>query len=143
MDEPFSEDYTEHVPQPEDESAPCSSPCSTLVGKWSISTNGENYQHEFDTLENAIAEGTCYGGRFYVGQCVAPVPPETLFDHWSVDQWIEQVREHDDYSGEWAADALAVTKEQQEELAAEIRPVIAAWLDRHKLRPTFWHNARR
>ena len=108
--------------------------------KWAISTDGESYHHQFDTVEDAIAEGKHHGGRFYVGKCVAPEPPENLFDRWSVDRWIDsEVREHDDYSGEWAADAIPATREQQNELAEQIRPVIAAWLDRHKLRPTFWN----
>ncbi len=108
--------------------------------KWAISTDGESYQHQFDTIEDAIAEGKHHGRRFFVGKCVAPEPPENLFDRWSVDRWIDsEVREHEDYSGEWAADAIPATREQQNELAEQIRPVIAAWLDRHKLRPTFWN----
>lgn len=115
-------------------------PCSTLSGKWSISTNEENYHGTFDTVEEAIEEGKQYGDTFWVGQCVSPTQPEDLFDGWSIESWIENsVYEHDDYLGDWAEDAVDASKEQREELAAEIRPLIAAWLDRHKLRPTHWN----
>jgi len=44
MDEPYSEDYTEHVPQPEDESAPCSSLCSTAMEFTLLRFNPRRYQ---------------------------------------------------------------------------------------------------
>lgn len=128
------------VEKPGTKSAPCSSRCSTLAGKWAISTNEENYHGTFDTVEEAIEEGKQYGGVFWVGQCVSPTQPEELFDGWSIESWLENsVFEHDDYAGEWAEGAVASSKEQREELAAEIRPLIAAWLDRYKLRPTHWN----
>lgn len=116
----------------------------SIEGKWSISTNGENYSGTFDTAEEAIEEGKQYGewngGTFWVGQCVAPIQPEDLFDGWSIDNWLENdVYEHDDYAGEWAEGAVNASKDQCEELAAEIRPLIAAWLDRHGLRPTHFN----
>lgn len=121
-------------------SAAVESDCSTLAGKWSLSTNGENYHHQFDTRDEAIGEGNSYGGTFYIGQCVSPTPPEDLFDGWSVESWLENsVWEHDDYAGEWAEDAVHPTSTQRDDLAEQIRPVIAAWLDRHNLRPKFWN----
>lgn len=111
----------------------------SLTGKWSISQDEENYHGQFDTLEEAITEGIQYG-TFFVGQCVAPTPPEELFDGEVILHWLEyQVREHDDYAGEWADGAVDASREQRSELADEMRPLIAAWLDRHALRPTHWN----
>lgn len=124
------------VEKPDTESAPCSSHCSTLAGKWSISTDEENYHGTFDTAEEAIEEGKQYGGTFWVGQCTDPMPPEEI---WDAGDWLEQVRCHDDYSGDWAEGAVSPNKEQCRELEGEVRKVMAAWLDRHGLRPTHWN----
>lgn len=111
----------------------------SLTGKWSISTGGGQYYGTFDTMEEAIEEGRTYGKTFWVGQCVTPAQPEDLFDGYSVLNWLENtVYEHDDYAGEWAEGAVDATREQCEELAEEITPLIAAWLDRHNLRPRHW-----
>lgn len=108
----------------------------SMAGKWAISTDQERYSGEYDSKEDAISEARTYSNTCWVGQCVAPTPPEDLFTGYSVERWIEvSVLDHDDYSGEWAEGAVAATKEQRDELAAEIRPLIAAWLDRHQLRP--------
>lgn len=107
---------------------------------WSISTNEEHYFGTWDTLEDAIAEGTSQHEAFWVGQCVQPVQPELLFDGNSVVDWLESaVYEHDDYAGEWAEGAVTPTREQCDDLAAAIRTLIGNWLDRHKLRPEFWN----
>jgi hypothetical protein len=111
-----------------------------ISGKWSISTNEENYNKLFNTAEEAIRYGhwSKYD-EFWVGQCVAPVQPELLFNGSDIETWLDMtVYQHDDYTGEWAENAVDANDNQLEELAAEIRPVIAAWLDRHKLRPTHW-----
>jgi len=46
-------------------------------------------------------------------------------------------------SGDHAEDWDMSTKEQRAELEREVRSVMAAWLDRHNLRPTFFnvHNS--
>jgi hypothetical protein len=111
----------------------------SLIGKWSISRNEENYYGLFETLEEAIEEGIQYG-TFWAGQCVAPIAPEQLFDGNVLRDWIDQhVLEHDDYAGEWADGAVDASREELNELAEELRPLIAAWLDRHALRPTHWN----
>lgn len=110
-----------------------------MSGKWSISTDQERYHGEWDTKEEAIAEAQTYDQTCWVGQCVPPVPPENLFNGYSVATWLDcDVLQHDDYAGEWAEGSVQATREQRDELAAEIRPIIAAWLDRHKLRPKHW-----
>ena len=111
-----------------------------MTGKWSFSTDEENYHGEFDTLEAAIAkarEGVEEGATVWVAQQVPPVQPEELFTHYSVEEWLERdVLEHEDYLGPWAEGAVPATREQLKELAADIKPIIAAWFDRHNLRPT-------
>lgn len=104
--------------------------------KWSISTNGENYSGQYDTKEEAIAEGQAMGyDSFYVGQCCSPISPEAA---WCGEDWIDHVLCQDDYSGEWADGSLNATNEELAELEGEVRPILAAWLERHGLRPTFW-----
>lgn len=112
-----------------------------MTGKWSISTNEENYNGVFDTEEDAIAEGKASEyGRFWVGKCVTPIQPEAMFQESAIEDWLEHhVWGHDDYSGEWAEGHVSPTPEQMDELASQIRPFIAAWLDRHSLRPKFWN----
>jgi hypothetical protein len=77
-------------------------------------------------------------GSFYVGKCIRPIQPEMLFDDMAVGDFIERVWDHEDYLGDWAEGQVSPTVEQVRELAEQIRPVIAAWLDRQKLRPTFF-----
>ena len=112
----------------------------SMSGKWSISTDQERYHGEYETKYAAIAEARTYHWRCWVGQCVPPIQPEELFTLYSVESWLDHdVLQHDEYSGEWADGAVPATPNQMDELAAEIRPLIAAWLDRHKLRPTHWN----
>ena len=111
----------------------------SLTGKWSISRDEENYFGTFETYEQALAAAAEYESCF-VGQCVAPIAPEDLFDGDVLRGWIDHyVLQHDDYLGEWAQSAILATPAQHNELAAEMRPLIAAWLDRHGLRPTHWN----
>lgn len=112
-----------------------------MSNKWSISTDEERYDGQYDTIDEAIAAGKANGhSEFWVGQCVPPTPPELLFTNWSVERWIDSdVWSDEEYSGSWAEDSVKPTPEQIEELAEEIRPLIAAWLDRHNLRPQFWN----
>ena len=109
--------------------------------KWSISTNEVDYSSLFfDSEEDAIAEGKASEhGSFFIGKCIAPAQPETLFDADAVEDWIERcVWQHEDYSHDWAEGQVLPSKKQKEELAEKIRPIIAEWLDRHRLRPTFF-----
>lgn len=112
-----------------------------LIGKWSISHDEESFFGVFSSAEEAITEGRKHGERkFWIGQCVSPTPPENLFCENCIESWINNVvLEHNDYLGEWAEGALETTRKQREELANLIQPVIAAWLDRHNLRPTHFN----
>lgn len=108
-----------------------------LTGKWSLSLDEQHYQGEFATADEAIAEGRQFDHeQFWVARIRQPATPESLFDEWTIESWIERdVLEHDDYTCDEAEDAVDATEEQLTELVAEIRPLIAAWLDRHNLRP--------
>ena len=112
-----------------------------LTGKWSLSLNESDYQGIFDSAEQAIAEGRGYDqDEFWVAQIRKPIQPEELFDEWTIESWIERdVLEHDDYTSDDAENAVDPTEEQLTELVAEIRPLIAAWLDRNDLRPKFFN----
>jgi hypothetical protein len=113
-------------------------PCDQ-IGKWSLSTDEETFHGMFDSEEEAIAEGKATEtGSFYVGKCIRPIQPEMLFDDMAVGDFIERVWDHEDYLGDWAEGQVSPNVEQVRELAEQIRPVIAAWLDRQKLRPTFF-----
>ena len=100
--------------------------------KWSLSTDQEHYHGTFGSRDEAIAEGRSYYKRFWVGQCVTPTQPEEI---WDASNWLETVWCHEDYQGDWAEGQVSPSKEQLHELSAQVTPVIAAWLDRHNLRP--------
>lgn len=106
--------------------------------KYCWSTDGEIYHGEFETPEEALGEASDTNpGRksFYVGETCPPTQPELL---WRAYDWLGYVSCHDEYSGEWAEDWDQSTPEQRDELEAEVRPILAAWLDRHGLRPKFF-----
>jgi hypothetical protein len=105
--------------------------------EWSVSTDEEIYHGKFASKEEAIAEGRSLNeGPFWVGKCEEPTQPE---EWWDAVDWIEHVRCQDEYSSDWADGAVPASKAQIEELEAEVRPILAAWLDRHGLRPTHFN----
>jgi hypothetical protein len=106
---------------------------------WAISSNGENYGcTTFPTEDAAITEGMEYyaGEPFYVGKLEEPPQPEEFF---GCDDWLDHVSCQDDYAGDHADGWDCSTEEQRDELDKEVRKVLAAWLDRHNLRPTFFN----
>ncbi|MGC4033657.1 MAG: hypothetical protein QM754_18385 [Tepidisphaeraceae bacterium] len=107
---------------------------------YSYSTNEEIYSHEnFETIEaacHAAAKIVGCGEYIWVGEVVEPSPPESL---WHAEHWLEHVSVQDEYGGDHAEDGDCSTDSQRQELEREVRAVMAAWLDRHDLRPTF-HN---
>ena len=96
------------------------------------------YVGGFETREEAVQAAREDGldSVYYLGEERPPIQPENLFDP---EDWLEKVSCQEDYSIE-AADGWSdpVTKDQLEELQAEVSLVMAAWLDRHKLRPKFF-----
>ena len=108
-----------------------------MSDKWSVSRDGEIYHGEFDSREEAIEEGREWNeGPFWVGKREDPTQPEWF---WNAEGWIDSVLDQDGYRGDWASFGDSVTKEQRKELEAEVRPILAAWLDRHGLRPTHFN----
>lgn len=110
--------------------------------KYSLSWDGETYYGEYETKQEAEQAGFDDDeyfkerGWFWVGECVPPAQPEDL---WNAEDWLEHVSCQDEYCAEWAEDWDQSTREQREELEREVRGVMAAWLDRHGLRPRFWN----
>lgn len=101
-----------------------------------LSADGENYDSRFPTEQEAIDEAVAWGCEvFYIGKPEKPSQPE---EFWFVDEWISHVSEQDDYGGEYAEGWYCGNREQEKELEEQVRPVLAAWLDRHKLRPKHW-----
>ena len=113
--------------------------------KYSYSTDEENYHGEYDSVEAACdgateeieADENVVGRHFWVGEQVEPPAPES---YWEADLWLEHVACQDEYSGDWADgwDGNS-TNEQRAELEAEVRAVMANWLDKYDLRPKFWN----
>jgi hypothetical protein len=106
---------------------------------FSYSFDEEHFHGQFETREDAIAEAVSesaeLGKWFQVGRCVPPTQPENW---WSPSDWLEHVSCQDSYGGDYAEDWDESTAEQREELQREVRAVMAAWLDRHELRPRFY-----
>lgn len=102
---------------------------------FAYSFDEETCYGEFGTIEEAVAEGLESGHRFvWAGKLRDPCQPET---YWQAMDWIEDVVCQDDYSHDCAENSLRATRQQQEELEDAVRKVMAEWLNRHGLRPTF------
>ena len=106
--------------------------------RFSYSHDEENYHGEFATREEALAEGRASGrvdATVWTGRSVPPTQPE---EWWEAEDWLELVSCQDSYSLDCADGWDESTKEQRRELESLVRPIMAAWLDRHGLRPRFW-----
>lgn len=102
---------------------------------FSVSTDEEVYHGQYESIEEAIEDSAKHHEVFFVGECVRPDPPENF---WYASDWLEHVSCQDEYAGDYADNWDGSSKEQIEELEAEVRDVMAKWLDRHDLRPKFW-----
>lgn len=106
--------------------------------RYSYSTNQETYQGDFDTVEQACDEAAGEVGlhaHFWVGEQSKPEPESW----WNAEDWLEHVSWQEEFSSEWADGWDKSTYEQRKELESLVRPIMAAWLDRHKLRPKFFN----
>lgn len=103
--------------------------------KYSISFDGEDFEGVYESVEDAIAEAQSYAecSHFFVGRCVAPVPPENLF---SLEDWFDAVSHSYEYDVEFPFDSGRPNQNQCVELETTIRAAMTAWLDRYGLRPT-------
>lgn len=106
--------------------------------EWVVSDSEYSFMDvRYPTKEAAIAEGReQYMDEFFVGKAVEPSKPE---DFWDAENWLEHVSCQDEYMGDHAEDWDCSTKQQRQELEEQIRPVLAAWLERHSLRPDFFN----
>lgn len=101
--------------------------------QYTLSRDGERYYGRYATVQEALNEAN--SDRCWIGIATPPPSPETM---WHAEDWLEHVSVQDSYCGEWAEDWDESTKSQRDELEDEVRRVMAAWLDRHGLRPKFW-----
>lgn len=92
------------------------------------------YNSVAEAVDEACAEGAP-GQSFWVGEEMPPSDPESM---WDASDWLEHVSQQDEYSPDCADGWDVSTKEQLEELEKEVRAVMAAWLDKHNLRPAFF-----
>jgi hypothetical protein len=107
-------------------------------GEYAISTDGEFYHETYPSKEEAIADGRAQypNQKVYVGRCVPPPQPEIF---WDANDWLEKVACQDAYSLECAQDwDSGITNDQKQELETEVQKILAAWLDKHSLRPNFY-----
>ena len=100
---------------------------------YSLSLDGERFSGRYATIEEALKDAD--SNIVFVGLAVAPPQPETF---WAAEDWLEHVSTQDPYCGDWADNWDDSTHQQRAELEDEVRKVLAAWLDRHGLRPRFW-----
>lgn len=108
-----------------------------LEGKWSYSTNEENYAGECDTREEAIAELFAENpdsDHGWIGRCV-PFRAE-----WYIhaDDVIEQITCQDECSIDAAQGWPHTTKEELQDLTDSLRAAFCAWMDRTDNRPNFY-----
>lgn len=111
-------------------------------GKWCYSFNEENYEGDFDTKEQAIAEAIWYYKEdddidqdiIWVGQTKA------ISLGVNVDRIIEDLGEEAyDQSGEYAEDYLTdVKKSHQRILEERLNNVLYSWMKEFKYEPNFY-----
>lgn len=104
---------------------------------FSYSFDEQEYNGAFATREEAIAEAEAEdNGIFWTGENVPATAPE---DWWEAEDWLEHVSCQDEYNGDHADGWDHSSKSQRAELESLVRPILAAWLDRHSLRPKFFN----
>jgi hypothetical protein len=110
-------------------------------GKWCYSFNEENFEGEFDTKEQAVAEAIWYykddekdQDFIWVGQT------KPISSGVNVDSIIEQLGEEAyDQAGEYAEDYLTnVTLNHQRVLEERLNEVLLAWMKEYNYEPNFW-----
>jgi hypothetical protein len=107
---------------------------------YSYSSDEEHYTGNFNTIEDACRAGAsevCAGGHFWVGICVPPPSPETM---WNANDWRADIADCDEYHGDWAAewfdsmDCVTLT-----EFQSAVRVFMRQWLQEHDLLPKFFN----
>lgn len=100
------------------------------------SRDEENYHGDFASPDEAVADalGQYIDGSVLVGVKYQP-GAESYIDATLV---IEHIVCQDEYSAEAADHWPDASNEQLSELTAELQKVVGDWLDRHKLRESFF-----
>lgn len=110
--------------------------------KYAHSSDGEIYHGEFDTPEEAAAEGLAGHdpdfARTWVGEIRPPAAPEKIAASCA-ETLLENIDDDDDYQGEWAEDWLETTPAQINDLQERLCKTIGEWFDAHNLRPKFFN----
>ena len=107
-----------------------------MTTKYAWSRDGERYAGGFDSIESAFADAeACNVVAPYIGALEPPKPGESYIDAALV---IDHITEQDDYPPDLADGWPHASSEQLDELTEALRWVIGEWLDRHKLRETFF-----
>lgn len=104
-----------------------------MIGKWSVSSNGEDFWGEFDSRNEAVAEGIANDLEiFWVGRNRAPTP---LSDGVDAEELISKAIEN--LEDDWCFDFVEFEPAESllKELEQDIRSVVNHWVERHKLHP--------
>jgi hypothetical protein len=108
--------------------------------KWCYSYNGENFEGDFVTKEDAVEEASCYINSkddreyIYIGN------PKEISIGVNVDAILENIGE-DAYeqAGEYAVDYLRdVTIKHGQILEERLNEVLYNWMDEYNYKPYFW-----
>lgn len=104
--------------------------------KYAYSCDGERYHGCFDSIEDAFDEANCQDGEsVWIGMIVRPHAPEAFVD---ADLVLDHISCQDEYSHECAEDWCMCSDAEKEELTEYLQAVVAGWIRRHKLEPTFF-----
>ena len=109
--------------------------------KWCYSFNEENFEGDFETKEDAIAEGTYYAKDEYEGVTIFHVGTQKeVVIGVNVDAIIEQLGEDaSEQAGEAADDYLRRIKIKEVVILEEkLNEVVHSWLSDFGHRSTFW-----
>jgi len=96
-------------------------------GKWCYSHDEEYFYGQFDTKEEAIAEGLDCNDSCQVALFKEAKLEEYLF----ASDILERIREHDDFAHDAYDDMLNCTKDQHEELEKSLRNVFRVWFQKN------------
>lgn len=115
----------------------------SYAGKWGWCDGGDYCHGCYETREEAIqaaiegmeeTESLEIGQTFQVILYRDPEPPEKYFD---VESFFDHLMDQDDYLGEYTDQWFDSLKPHHGELEQAIRGVIAEWLKKHSLHPSF------
>ncbi|MCA1025718.1 hypothetical protein LCM23_06410 [Cytobacillus kochii] len=112
------------------------------VGKWCFSYNEENFEGDFESMEDAIEEVLYYFENEYeeYQDCIWVGQTCDVSIGISADMIIDQIQE-DVYEqvGDYAEEFLSRVKEEHKnELENELHSVFMMWMVRNKYRPSFY-----